>query len=238
MDRQFKMPAWTESPWFKALSSVSTIITFVPIAAAFGTTWWFLVRWVMPHVNNVVVLSVASGTIFFSSLAVGLGALKLARHANATIRRWWNPPLLLAISHGGRNASIGLTHSGETTTWQVRRRIAKILYSGSNPDPFPRLCYLRRDAKSSTAMLLREGETANIVLVNPYSSEWHSRPWALILEDAEGSHGAQFNSEGAIIELEIKAVPPLKDGPLRLCFKVTRPNSGGDILIENVPCDK
>ncbi len=45
-------------------------------------------------------------------------------------------------------------------------------------------------------------------------------------------------TEGAIIEIEIKAIPPLKDGPTRLCYKVSRQNLNGEILVEDVPCER
>jgi hypothetical protein len=178
--------------------------------------------------------------VFFGTLFVTGGAVQITRLSIPKVKRWRHPPMLSVISHNGDRLILTLTHSGERTVWQVRRRITKMLYVGPNPSPEPQLCILRKDGKALTDMPMEDGETASIILVYPYSSEWHSRPWILELGYAHsGGHGDQFVGEkGVIIEVEIKAIPPLKDGPTRLCYKVFRRNTNDIIIAEDVPCEK
>jgi hypothetical protein len=235
-----KQNSLRESWWWKALSDFSTLNTFWQLGFASGVTWLSHILIRIPNfANQPIEYLAATGTIFFGTLFIAKGTVALSVWSTPKIKRWRNPPMLSVISHPGENVTLTLTHSGYPTTWQIRRRIVKVLYDGPNPDPAQRLCYLRRDGRVFEALLMKDGDMADVSLVSPYISEWHSRPWIIEVNYAGSSHGSQFDGQrGAIIEIEIKAVPPLKEGPTRLCYKVIRSNPHGDILVEDVPCEK
>ncbi len=55
------------------------------------------------------------------------------------------------------------------------------------------------------------------------------------IHDAESTNGTRIPDEGALIEVEIKAIPALRSGPIKKCFMVAQYRGVFAILDKECP---
>jgi hypothetical protein len=217
---------------WKILSHISTVITFwqlLSATSAFASVL-LLKRW-------IVMSWPATGTVFFGTLFVAEGIRRTVSRLAPHIRAKINPPSVVIIEHGGeRKAFLELTHSGTPATWTAYIRLLRMVPDAPNPDHRRYRSYLHKDKKQSIEMLLRDGERAVIELAEIVNSGWANGEFTYVL-NSELPTGIRFRTIGVIIECELTASPPTREGTITRCFAVGL-DKYRHLGIEDVPFDK
>ena len=211
---------------------------FLSLLATWRGTSAMPATWTSPQMWS------AAGAIFVGSLAVSTLATKGILLGIPMYKRWKSPHSIVVIPRGGLIATIELKHYGEPAFWIARGRIRQMMTQGApNPSPLLVLYNLRKDGRVHEALELRNQQAAHVELARIRHSQWGNRDTWLDV------NGSAVPDEGAIVEVEITAEPPLPTGIERRCYKIVR-NRGirrfRDILeagnpdvieIEEMPCD-
>ncbi len=147
--------------------------------------------------------------------------------------------LVLTLNHGTKPC-VTLTHHGGATTYRADGRIVSHVDGTQSPQPAQFRCQLQRGGiRDGWDVVLQDGDWANIILgsiedVLPASSKgltpaqsWTPVGKMLVIRRGQMGQHVRVPDSGAIVELTIKATPPLAEPIGPRLFQVVR--SGGDI---------
>lgn len=175
-----------------------------------------------------------TGSVLFGSIACFLSFAKLTGWGTGEIRRWCHPHSLRLIACGGQTAAVEVEHSGSPATWEARLRILRIADNHTNPDPILRQCFLRKDGNGYRSLLLKDGESASIILAHirwshPLSS---GRSTWVEIQNAEND-GVSVDAD-VVVEVNVTAKPPMGKA-IKRCFQIAR--AGTNIMqCSDAPC--
>lgn len=230
----------TKNGWKRAgdiLSHLSNLYTLWPIAVAIvvaarklahmPSTWYPAQYWFSAF-SWLLGTWVVVGTSFW-----------IIKKAFFWFRRWINPHDLEIALHVGEKAVIEMTHRGPAATWEVRRRIlnVKSVMSGDlNPAPAWALCYLKRDGMEQLEQLLKDGDTATVMMASATSgASRHNSFW---ITDGESSTGKVFEAKSFVIQLAIRSNPPMRKGGISKCFQIEWVPATRDMIrAKEISCD-
>ena len=111
---------------------------FLGLLAAIGV----VLKMPASPLTYLIAAAAFTGTWIITGTLIWVGAKSVP-----VVKRWKSPHSLAVDLMGGNNAVIEIRHRGEKATWEVRRKIVKVIDSSANPDPVWRLCTLRKDGR-------------------------------------------------------------------------------------------
>jgi hypothetical protein len=220
-----------ELTWEAIIKGVLAII--FPIAVTWMSQHWRSMPSAPVHPAEYWLATLG---IFFASLAIAISVPRVLFSGYKRLQRWWHPPSLQIVAHGGKRAAVEIQYSGIPTTWEARIRILEVASYGPNPNPLLRQCYFEKDGQSYRAIEFTDGDVASIVLGEMKYSHFLSdqRETWLEIPNADNEHGTRVNGD-TTIELNLNTKPIQKKLSIKRCFKVFRSKANAMECLE-VPC--
>jgi hypothetical protein len=86
-------------------------------------------------------------------------------------------------------------------------------------------------------MALKDGEKAYVIVATPWAYQWSTGVPSMEIHSAESHPGQRLPNYGVILEMNIKAIPPLREGAIRRCFSLSRDHQDIFELLD-IPCEK
>jgi hypothetical protein len=160
-----------------------------------------------------------------------VGAVGL-RRAWAWNRRRRNPSIGRLTADGGTHATATVRHYGEPTTYTVEGRIVDIIDGSANPFPQPFHGRFLKGSGSYPSLTLGDQEWGLVRLGHVRLNEYHGNTWLEI--DLGTSGGVTVPDSGAVVEVTLKANPPLRSGDVIRRFAVrVSPKHHRQVLVED-----
>jgi len=171
--------------------------------------------------------------VFFGVLLIFSAGVQIVKW----VIRWGHPPSLRITAHSGKDATIEIQHSGAPIVWEARMRIIRTPKDEPNPDSVLRQCNLRKDGNAARSLLLKDQESANIVLAiielgHPLSRS--PQGWLAVIH-ADNEHQGTRVPPCLVVELILETKPRREKYSIRKCFLISREEN----LVEcsEVACD-
>lgn len=196
---------WWKRLW-AVLSAYSTLSSLWALVVASGATTWAISK--MPSGWYAPQYWFAALFIFTSASATILSVVAAAGRVRAAWTRYRHPPRLTLVADGGTRATLRLNHSGAPTVYSAEGRIVSVLAHSPNPAPQAFRCRIRAfgAGAGTEALTLEDGGWGEIQLAAVRLSQMTLEAG---LEITRGSEGCRVTEEGAIVEVQVRARPPL-----------------------------